>query len=247
MDAGDSAAWTAAIVAIVAAFISALSTTVAVWQAKSAKRSADVAEEDLAESRKQTMAAEQAAAAAEQQVAEARRQNEITEEQLHLAREELEAGRQRHQQTRTAKHVATVHEVLTAADALREELVGDASAVIEYQDRASGSSFGFSTPPILLGRAESDWDAAVNKIRVDKPPAPELMAAISTYDQYAKIACKAIEDAQDKALERRLSRSAAAALVTLIDRRNDEYESLEQACDEFFTANGADPGDLTAL
>ncbi|MBE8520722.1 hypothetical protein ILP97_25100 [Amycolatopsis sp. H6(2020)] len=231
--------------AIAAAVLSAGSMGVAVWQTKSAKRSADVAEDDLAESRKQTVAAEQAAAAAEQQVAEARRQNEITEEQLHLAREELKIGRERDQQKQVARHVAAVPEVLIAADALREELHGDAAAIIEYQDRAR-SSVGFTPLLPIFGRAESEWDAAVNKNRVDKPPSPELTTAINTYDQYAKVASKAVENAQGKAIDQQLSSATAAALVSLVDRSVDQYKALKRACDEFFTVNRVDPGDLTA-
>ncbi|WP_143101907.1 hypothetical protein [Amycolatopsis marina] len=235
----------AAIIAIVAAVISAGSTGVAIWQAKLAKRSADVAEADLAESRRQTKAAEQAAVAAEEQVAEARHQNEITEQQLHLAQEELEAGRQRHKQTQVAKQVATVHEVLLAADALREELRDDATAVIEHQNRVDGP-FGIGPQLLMFGRAETQWDTVVNKIRVDKPPAPEVTAAIDTYDKFAKTAVKAIEDSRDKAEERRLSKSAAETLVVLVNRQDDEYESLKRACDEFFAFNRVDPSDLTA-
>ncbi|WP_372659866.1 hypothetical protein [Amycolatopsis kentuckyensis] len=233
--------------AIVAAVLSTGSTGIAIWQAKSAKRSADIAEEDLAESRKQTAAAEQAAAAAEQQVAEARRQNEITEEQLHLAREELEAGRHRDRQTQAARHVATVHEVRVAAEALQDELRSGVAAVIEYQVqvRRPGLVLGI-IPPLLLGRAESEWDTAVNKIRVDKPSSPTLMTAIDAFDKYAKSVSKAIWNAQEKATDYGLSNAAEAALVRLVDGAGDQHEALKRACDEFFAANGVAPGDLTA-
>ena len=246
LDAGDSAAWTAAIVAIVAAVIAAGSTGIAVWQAKSAKRSADVAEADLAESRKQTTAAEQAAVAAEQRVAEARRQNEITELQLRIAQEELEAGRQRYQQEQSTRHVVAVHEVLLSAQALRDEFLDDVTAVIEHQNRADVPFGGIGPHLMMFGGAESAWDTAVNKIRVDKPPAPVLTGAIDAYDKYAKSAVKAIEAAGDKARDRRLSRTAAEALLALVNRRVDEYETLKRACEEFFAANGVDPDDLTA-
>lgn len=231
--------------AIAAALISGGSTVVAVWQAKSAKRSADVAEADLAESQKQTKAAEQAAAAAEQQVAEARRQNEITERQLHLAQEEVEAGRQRHQQEQSARHVATVHEVMLAAGNLRDELSHNTIAVLDHQERVDGP-YGVGPQLMLFGHAESAWGAAVNKIRVDKPPAPDLTAAIDAYDKYARNAIKAIDAAGDKAQDRQLSNPAAEALLGLIKRRDDEYETLKRACGEFFAANGVDPDDLTA-
>lgn len=243
MDAGDSAAWTAAIVAIVAAVISLGMMAVAVWQARLAKRSAAVAEDDLAESRKQTTAAEQAAAAARQQAAEARRQNEIAEEQLRLAQEELETGQQRHQQEESTRHVDTVYKVLLAADKLRNELYDDATSVLEHQDRER--PFGSGPQLILLGRAESAWDAAVNAIRVDKPPSPKVTAAIDGYDKYVQSASQAIEAAGDQAEKRRLSRSAAETLVALIKRRDDEYEALKGACDEFFAANGVNPDRLT--
>jgi hypothetical protein len=245
LDAGDSAAWTAAIVAIVAAVLSGGSTVVAVWQAKSAKRSADIAEADLAESQKQTKAAEQAAVAAEQQAAEAHRQNEITERQHRLAEEELEASHQRHQQEQSVRHVATVHKILLAADALRAELRDNAMAVIEHQNRVI-SPFGVGPQLMMFRGAESVWDTAVNKIRVDKPPAPEVMVAIGAYDKYAKSAVKAIEDAGAEAEERRLSGSAAEALMALAHRRDDGFESLKRACDEFFAANGVDPANHTA-
>lgn len=233
-----------AIVAIVAAVISLGMMAVAVWQARSAKRSADVAEADLAESRKQTTAAEQAAAAARQQVAEARRQNEIAEEKLRLAQEELDAGQQRCQKEESARHVEAVYKALLAAAELRDELRDDATAVLEHQDRPQ-SPFGVEPQLILFGRAESAWDAAVNTIRVDKPSSPEVTAAIGTYDEYARNAIQAIEGARDKAEEHRLSMSAAQELVALVSRRDDEYEALKGVCDEFFAANGVNPDRLT--
>jgi hypothetical protein len=172
LDAGDSAGWTAAIVAIVAAVIAAGSTGIAVWQAKSAKRSADIAEADLAESRKQTRAAEQAAVAAEQQVAEARRQNEITERQLRIAQEELEAGRQRYQQEQSTG-------VAAAATA-----VGQRDLVVVLADARGGPVGGARGPqpsrtdPVLLPPVRGGGRRGGGR-RASSPVAAEMTAWVT--------------------------------------------------------------------
>ncbi|WP_170140333.1 hypothetical protein [Prauserella marina] len=188
--------------------------------------------------------AEQAATAAEQQVAEARRQNEITERQLHLALEERDANHQREQREQAARHVATVHEVLLAADAMRDEFFTNATAVIEHQERAE-HPYGFSPPLLMFDHAGSRWDTAVNEIRLNKP-ASDVTAAIDAYDKYTKSVRRAVNDTWDKAEDRRLSVPTAQELMNLVSRRDGEYEALKQACDEFFAANGVNPNDLTA-
>ncbi|MCG8919426.1 hypothetical protein L6E12_26985 [Actinokineospora sp. PR83] len=246
MGPDDSAAWTSAVVAIIAAVVALLATGVAVWQAvsarsqsKSAERSAKTAEEALDVAR-------QSAAAAERQAAEARRSNEVAEEQLQLAREELGAQRHRDQREQTRRHVTAVHAVVRAADALRGEINDDAVAVLEYQRRHTGPDEFIDVAPLLFGRAKVEWDEAVNKIRVDKPPVPEVMAAIDRYNGFAKSATQAIEAAHDLAEQHRLTGPQLQALVDEVGKRDDEYEALKQACDAFFAANGTDPTRLAS-
>ncbi|MFJ7213503.1 hypothetical protein [Amycolatopsis sp. NPDC098790] len=250
MDAGDSAAWTAAIVAIVAAVISLITMGIAVWQAVlarqqagsaweqslSARRSADVAEEALAVSK-------QAAAAAERQAAEALRQNQITEQQLKLARDELEAEQLRRQQAQADKYVAMVHNALLAAEALRDEIADNVIEVAERQDRDI-SPYAIDLPPLVHSHAERQWDEAVNAIRVDKPPEREVLAAIDVFNSFAKGVVEATDAARDKAEDRQLDRTQMAALLDQLNRRDTEFTALKEACDRFFAHHGADPADL---
>ncbi|WP_125734618.1 hypothetical protein [Amycolatopsis sp. WAC 04197] len=260
MNPAEAAAWTAAIVAIVAAIISFVTMGIACWQAVSARkqaasavaqslsarRSADVAEQALIESRKQTKASQKSALAAEQQAAEAKRQNLITEEQLRIAQSELEANQNNYHEKQKAKYVAMIHQILLDADALRDELKENAAAAILWQQRKS-DKFGIPPlPPVMLSRAGQDWHTAVNKVRVDKPPSPALTAAIDKYDIFAKESIAAIDMAYERADSRQLSRPQVEALAATINKRDTNFEALKAECNRFFADHGVDPSDLTA-
>lgn len=202
---GDSAAWTAAVVAIIAAVISLVTMGIAVWQAVLARRQAGSAWEQSLSARRSADVAEQAlvvsnraAAAAERQAAEALRQNEITEQLLKITRDELEVEIRRRREEQAAKYVATVHDVLLAAEAVRGELRDNAAAVIAHQGRTV-DALGIGPSLFIFFRAEEEWEAAVNTIRVDKPPAIEVTTAIDNYNNFTKRAAEAIEAAQELA------------------------------------------------
>lgn len=247
MDPGDSAAWTAAIVAIVAAVISVVTTVFARSQARSAreqadqaKRSADISEKALTESQAQTVAAQHAAHAAEAQVAEARRQNETTEKQLDLARVQFEGDAQRQQAERAQRHAAIVHAVLLAAAEVRAEHASNAADVIDLQDRERSP---YAPPPVLFmsGRAEQAWNDAVNAVRRDRPDAPTLTEAIHNFDKASKDLSAAIEAAYELADSRRLNDNKKQGLTANADVLDERFAKLADACSAFFTDLGIDP------
>lgn len=246
MDPGDSAAWTAAIVAIVAAVISIATAVIAGLQAKSAreqadqaKRSADISELALAESRDQIAAAQQAAHAAEAQVAEARRQNEITEKQLELARTQFEGDEQRKRKEQAQRQVINVHAVLLAAAEVRTEHASNAADVLELQNR-DRTPYGI-TSILLMGRAEQAWDEAVTAVRRDRPDAPAVTEAIHHYDEASKDFSAAIDAASELAQNRRLNATKKHDLMAKADVLDQRFTQLTQACTAFFADLGIDP------
>jgi hypothetical protein len=247
VDSGDSAAWAAAIVAIVAAVISAVTAVIARLQAKSAreqadqaKRSADISEKALVESQAQTEAARQAAHAAEVQATEARRQNEIAEKQLELARVQVEGDEQRQRKEHAQRHTTNVHAVLLAAREVRAEHARNAADVIEFQEREP-APYGLEPVLFLTGHAERAWDEAVTAVRRDRPDAPAVTEAIHHYDQAAKDLSAAVDTAFDHAQNRRLSATRKQELLTKADVLGERFAQLTAACTAFFSDLGIDP------
>lgn len=240
MDPGDSAAWTAAIVAIIAAVISAVTAIVAGLQANHAKRSADISEKALVESQAQTEAAQQAAQAAEAQVAEARRQNEITEKQLELARAQFQGDEQRQRHEQAQRHATNVHAVLLAAAEVRAEYASNAAEVVELQDRER-APYGLDPSLFLMGRAEQAWDEAVTALRRERPDAPAVTEAIHHYDEAAKDLSAAIDIASDHAQNRTLNAAKQQDLVAKADVLDARLTQLTRVCTAFFADLGIDP------
>ena len=94
-------------------------------------------------------------------------------------------------------------------------------------------------------RAEQAWDDAVNKIRVDKPPAPELTSALARFATFVSSTARAIENAGEAAEDRRFTAPEAVHLRSEAARGDEEYVTLKDACDAFFAMHGHNPDDLS--